>query len=733
MPHSAVRTLLPVAIATTLTSAFTTRAYADDTAGVETIVVTAHKRAADQQTVPMAVSAISHERLRELGAVRITDLTSVVPGFYFSRTSNVNTVFVRGVGGGGRNIGFGGRAGVYLDGVYIGQPGAIDQSLGDIERVEILRGPQGTEFGRNAVSGAINIVTRAPSETFDSAVTLAAGNYDRRSVSGWISGPLTDSTRAKLSAHSERRDGFVRNLFDGAEDIGRIDVDVVRAAVRMTPMDRLQLDLSADYTQDKSLRSTLEASSSTLGTGAFDPFAPPPFVLNENDARTREDVSYGSNATLRYDLDSHALTSITAYRKVESSRHSDNDYGPLSLLFTNYYDEFDQWSQELRLSSEGSGAFRYVAGLFALREEATTFRTATTGRDVVGRFPVAPGAVSSTIADITTHSYAAFAHADWDVTAALTVSGGLRYTYEERDLGFDLDGSNSGAFNIGTLLGFTDEDDEKRWTPELSLSYRMTPDVLAYARFADGFKSGGWNVDFLSRDQVTPVPGSNSTPFAFDAERVRSYELGLKSAWLDARLRVNVAAFLAEYRDFQTNQFVEVANGRTVLFLTNAAEASTHGAEISIEARPIPSLRMSLDAAYLDAEFDSFPRGGIAASDASGNRLPYAPRVSGAIRTSYTLPLQLAGGRFSLLGQYAYRSESFSGQENSPDQRLDSYDLFSARLGWTRDGGAFGITLWGENLSDELYLTNRVRDFIGTQAVSFGEPRTYGVEIKAAF
>ena len=359
-------------------------------ARVEEIVVTAHKRDVDTQDVAMAASSIGRERLAELGAVRLTDLTSVVPGFNFARTSNVNTVFIRGVGGGGRNIGFAGRTGIYLDGVYVGQPGAIDQSLVDIERVDILRGPQGTMFGRNAVAGAINVVTRAPSATPSSGVVANAGNYDRRGLSAWINGPVTDTVQAKVSAHSERRDGFIRNVFDDSRDIGQIDVDAVRGAVRIEPGERWQIDVTADYTRDQSLRSTLEANSSTLGTGTRDPFAPQPFVLNENDPRTREDVNYGTSATIRYDLGAHSLTSISGFRKVDSSRHSDNDYGPLSLLFTDYDDEFEQWSQELRIASGTVRAFRYVVGLFGLKEEAATFRTATAGSDVVGRFPVAP-------------------------------------------------------------------------------------------------------------------------------------------------------------------------------------------------------------------------------------------------------------------------------------------------------------------------------------------------------
>jgi iron complex outermembrane receptor protein len=664
----------------------------------------------------------------------LSDLAAAAPAFSIQRASNVDTVFIRGVGGGGRNIGFGGRAGVYLDGVYVGQPGALDQVLGDIERVEILRGPQGTLFGRNTVSGAVNIVTQAPSEALTGGVNLIAGNFDRIAGGARISGPLLDDRIAgKLSVYSERRDGYVRNLFDGSDDIGRIDVDSARAGLRIDATERLTLDLAADYTQDHSLRSNLEANSSTLGAGKVDPFAPAPFVVNENDKRIREESNYGASLTARYELDGHSLTSISAWRKVTTDRHTDNDYGPLSLLFTDFNDRFEQLSQELRIASSEDRPFRYVAGVFWLREDADTFRTATAGSDVVGRFPVAPGAVSSNAADVVTESAAAFAHGDLDIGDALTLSAGMRYTHERRTLEFDLDGSRSGAFNIGTLHDFRDAETEDRVTPSFGARYRLMPDISVYASYAEGFKSGGWNIDFLNTQQLTFVPGRDATPFAFDTEKARSYEVGVKSEWLEHRLRVNAAVFSTDYRGFQTNQFIEFPGGRTVIALTNAAKAQTQGLEIDLEARIAADLRVLLNYAYIDAEFDSFRGGGVAGTDATGNRLPYAPRNAGAASIAYDVPLQLAAGRVSVSARYDYRSDSFSGQENTPEQRLAAYGLYGARIGWQRDDGRWGVALWGENLGNERYLSNRLRDFLGTQVQAQGMLRQYGVELTGAF
>ena len=244
--------------------------------GVEAVVVTAQKREQNLQDVPIAITAFSQDRLTELGAARLSDLSNRAPNFLIEKFANVETVFIRGVGGGGRSIGFGGRAGVYLDGVYTGQVGAIDQALADIQRVEILRGPQGTLFGRNSVSGAVSIVTSPPSPTFTASIDLKGGNYDERSLAATVSGPIVpDRVLAKLSVFREKRDGYITNLFDGSTRGGMIDTASVRGAVRLLLTDKLTIDIAADYSRDKSQIAPIESISSPTGAaGSIRPRRP---------------------------------------------------------------------------------------------------------------------------------------------------------------------------------------------------------------------------------------------------------------------------------------------------------------------------------------------------------------------------------------------------------------------------------------------------------------------------
>ena len=699
-------------------------------AAVEEVVVTAQKREQNLQDVPIAITAISQDRLSQLGASRLSDLSNRAPNFLIEKFANAETVFIRGVGGGGRNIGFGGRAGVYIDGVYTGQVGAIDQALADIQRVEILRGPQGTLFGRNSVSGAVNIITREPSSTFTAGIDLKGGNYDERSLSANVSGPIVpDRVLAKLSVFRETRDGYVTNLFDNSTRGGQIDGASVRGALRLLPTDKLTVDIAADYSRDKSQVAPIESISTPTGGGLIDPSAPALFQVNENTPRIRDNKDFGVSVTGLYRLPADlALTSITAFRAVNSYRQADNDYSPLDLLASHYADRFNQFTEELRIASPSTGRLRYVAGVYYLDELALTGRDVTVGKDAVGRLPAAPGPVPSS-ARIRNRSIAAFGNFDFDIAGPLTLNAGARFTHEHRTLLFNLDGSKSGGFGIGVLTNFHDAASEDHVSPTVGLTYKLSPDASLYAKYSNGFKSGGWNVDFLTRAQVVDQPGQTGTPFAFKTETANSYEIGAKTELFERRLRINGAAFLASYSDYQINQFVGATG---IVQLTNAAKVDTSGLELSAEARLTPDLRLTADGAWLRTKFASFPHGGALGADATGNRLPFAPRFSGAVGGEYILPFELAGGRFSLFYQYSYRGFSYASQENIlPGQALPSHGLSSGRVSWLSANRRYEIALYGDNIGDHHYIVNQGKDLLGTNLIAWGEPLTWGVELKA--
>ncbi len=428
------------------------------------------------------------------------------------------------------------------------------------------------------------------------------------------------------------------------------------------------------------------------------------------------------------------MTWISAFRASQARRRSDNDYSPLDILATDYTDRFDQISQEVRLASGDAGRLRYVAGVFYLHETAHSTGFAEFGADTLkAGLPIVPGSVTPALARIGSTSAAGFANLDYRLTPRWTLSAGARLNHEDRNLLFDLDGSRSGPLRIATLNGFRDQAQESRPTPSVSLAYAPDKSFSLYARYAEGFKSGGWNVDFLNTSQTAPVLGSSHAPFAFKAETDRSYELGVKAVLWGGRARLDADAFVMDFRNYQTNKLITYPGGASVIQLTNAAGARSSGLELSADVRIASFLHLDLDLGTLDARFGAFPGGGAAGADASRNRLPFAPRFSARTGIDLIAPLDPRHGRLDLFISERHKSFLFTGQENLPAEAVPGSDVADARLAWRPPGGRYEIALWSRNLGDARYLTNRVQDFLGTQTVTYGDPRTWGVELTGRF
>lgn len=703
---------------------------------VPDLLVTARQRPEPAQRAPLAVRALGEERIAQLRPVQLSDLSAAAPNFSVEKVGGVDTVLIRGAGGGGRNIGFGARTAVYLDDVYIGQPNALNQSIADAERVEILRGPQGTLSGRNTVSGAVNIVSREPGREPGAAARAWIGNRASGGVFAAVDAPIDpNGIRARASVFAERRDGFTRNTFDGSRDLGSIDLTSMRVTIAAEPAPALRLDVSADYTRDDSQRDAFEADSNPVGAGVGDPFAPAPFEIRENTPRLRRYEQFGSSLRGRYTLsDGSVLTSISAYRVGESRRRSDNDYSPLDLLATDFADRFGQASEELRLASPSGRRLRYVAGLFYMDDVRRSRRIARFGSGTLAAgLPVPPGGAVPLQARLGARSTAAFLSFDYDFAPKWTASLGARLSHERRTLVFDLDGSQSGALRIATLTGFRDRQSDTRLTPAISLTYAPQAGVSLYGRYAEGFKGGGWNVDFLSTAQVNAPAGAGRTPFAFRPEDVRSVEGGIKAALFERRARVDLTAFSMWIDDYQVNKLIAYPGGVSVIQLTNASMAKSSGLEFSGDLRATDFLQLTLDAAVLRARFGAFPGGGVGGADATGNRLPFAPRFSFGIGAELTPGRPVGPGQASLYVDYRYRSFVYTGQENLATESIAGYGVVNARLSWRPDHGGLEFALWCRNLADRRYLTNRVRDFLGTRTLTRGDPRTYGAELSARF
>ncbi len=693
---------------------------------LDEVIVTARKTAEALSQTPLSVTAYGPDDIAAQRALRLSDLRAA-PGFAIEKSIGVDTVFIRGVGGGGRNIGFGARVGVYVDGVFIGQVGALNPALNDVARVEILSGPQGTLFGRNAVAGAISITSAPPSATPSAWAQVRLGSHGDRGLDGKVEGALTPGLSAKLSLGLQHRDGYIENRVAARPPLGATDIRSARLAVRAEPTDKIVIDVYGDLADDRSTTGIFESVSTPFGAGAVDPEAPGRDEVSLGRSPDRDNRVRGVTAISTY-TPSEAVSLVWVFgeRNTRARRITDNDYSAMDILSTRYNDRYDQTSNEVRVTGRWR-RLSYVAGLADLREDAVSHRIAASGPDAP-RFGL-PIAAAPLDARQVTRARAAFVSADLDLTAGLVLNLGMRVNRERRHLVFDLDGSRTGGFDIGTLTNFRDRASETSSTPTASLTWRAAPGVNLYARYAQGFKSGGWNVDFLSRAQVMPLPASTATPFAFLPEEVKSYELGGRFASLDNRFSGSVAVFNARYDDYQVNQYA-VVNGRAVIRLTNAAAARSRGVELAARAAPVPALTLSGNLSLLRATFGSFAGGGAAGADASGNRLGLAPKVSGSLRLAYRPALD---GRRPLEAAvaYRYRGNVFAGQENTPDQRVPANSVLDAALTWTAPSSGLAATVWVDNALDDRTVINRGRDFLGTQGASYNEPRRIGVTLSA--
>lgn len=739
MRHPALHcAVLVLAVGMPLASVTAQEASANpDAVRLDDVVVTAQKRAQAVEDVPISISVVDRETLEKSRARNLNDMQQLVPNFAFERSGNASLA-IRGVGGGGRNVGFDTRAGMYLDGVYVGQSVALNMPLFDIAQVEVLRGPQGHLFGRNTVSGAVNITTEAPSPVFGSSLRAVAGNENAYDVYGSVTGPLADNVSGKLALGYETRDGFVHNRFDDSslDDLDRFST---RGQLRFDVSERFTLDVYGDYSDTE--------ENAIIGEAVTDFFDTPvpnlPLPRREVALNTQPFTNgtlWGGSVNASYRLgDGHSVTAITGYRDTQQRRQNDTDYSANDIMRINFSDDVEQFSQELRLASPDDGALRYMIGAYYLNEQADSDRRATAGQDLDTIVPlpagspfpfapaglafgIVPGAVIPAVASIETENVAAFATLDLDLTARLTLNLGARFTHETKDIVFNLDGSQSGAFLIATLNDFRDSRSDDEFNPTAGLTFALSDDVNLYAKYANGFKSGGWNVDFLNLGQA-------ATGFDFDTETVDSYELGIKGVALDNRIRFDLAAFYNQFDDFQIFQFIALGGGTTILQLRNAAKVETQGFDGSISFQASDDLRLGASIGYVDATFDRFPDGGPGGADLSGNELP-APDFTAAVTVDYGVAAPTLNGRLDFYGEYSNRGAYFAGATNDPSfERIGSRNLVNTRLGYSHDSGRYGVSLWARNLFNENYLQDRSRDFLGNQYLRRGEPRSYGIEV----
>jgi iron complex outermembrane receptor protein len=704
---------------------------------LDVVVVTAQKRKQAAADVPVSMTVLTGRDIENAHGAALEDVQQLVPNFSFEQQSGFYVLTMRGIGGGGRNIGFDPRVGVYLDGVYMGQAQALRKPLFDIEQMEVLRGPQGDMFGRNTVAGAVNMTSRAPTPERESDFRIVAGNYGIRETRATASGPLSDRLLGRLALAAETRDGFGRNQHDGRklDDLERYSL---RGQFVATPTERLKISASADASRSR--QNQLDGEPETGLFGQPLPAGPLSLRTVNVDAVPYENVDLSGAALVAdYALDDgRSLKAIFGYRDTRQAKQLDVDYGPRDLVRTHYLDRFTQSSQEIRLASPDGGRTHYVIGVYHLNETATTDRKAFIGQDVATdmvKFPdvpgllpfgptlgLAPGGLVYNRGTVRTDTWAAFGAVDQRPTDALTLHAGARYTRETKNIHFDLNGADSGALDVGTLMDFRDARSEGRLSPTVGAVYAASRNLSLYGKLARAFKSGGWNVEFLSTN------GTRNP--AFDSETADSFEIGAKGQAWGGSLRYDFAAYATRIRNFQVLQFVDLGAGATSIDLRNAAAVLSRGIEGDVALRVGGRLNLGARFGTTDSHFSSF-NNCSPLLDCTGHQLPYAPRTTAALTASYDLPLDRSDGLLRFYGEASFHGKAFADPVNDPaTQTIPRRELINLRAAYLPYGARWELAFWVRNATNRSTVITRDRDFLGNLVDKRLDPRTVGIEAR---
>ena len=713
---------------------------------LEEVIVTAQKRSESLQDVPIAVTAFSADTIQEAGINDTGDLAVMTP----SLTANANSspfttrLQIRGIGTSQTDPALEPSVGMFMDGVFMGRSGLGTSDLTDIERIEVLQGPQGTLYGKNTNAGAISIITKRPNiDEFEGYVEASVGDYSMGKLTATASGPLGDTFAYRLSGNIDQRDGFYDNDGAGVDDLNDADDWNVQGKLLWEPNDRLSAMLSyahvdrdttccgADAVQGDAVNQ--ELVNQGLSPDKNDPY--------DYDVATDWEDGFEMDSDLaslhvEYELDWGSLTSITAWNDYDYTTRYDGDRSQLDILRLKEKNTGDSFSQELRLDSSLGDDIDYQVGLFyydQTTERGDNTPTVIIGDDFVNianqqdlgipfALVAAPGDYLRYQNKWDNETVAVFGQATWHIGQHWHLTGGLRWTDEQRDADlFSESVSTAPGAAIGRVFlnsvstpidaSLDRSTDNVDWL--IKLAYDIGDDSMVYASAATGNKSGNFSGQSGTAEERE-----------FDDEETLSYELGLKSTMLDSTLRLNAAAFYSEIDDYQGQQQLPAGIGT---FITNQGEVEVSGLDLQVDAVPLPNLTLSAGLLYMHKyEITDGPR--------DGQDLPLTADYSGNL--SATLVFPLADGGIFIRGDYIYMDDHIT---NTADESLleakdeDDRELVNARIGWRNDN--WNVSLWGKNLTDDEYAstTSITQLFSGMDAYFLAPPRTYGATLRYDF
>lgn len=753
----------------------------DQDGGLAEITVTARRRAESLQDTPIAISAVTAEGLEARGIDNVTQIGDFTPNVKFNSSVPVSAsnataaIFIRGIGQNDYQLSADPGVGLYLDGVYISRGVGNVLDVLNIERIEVLRGPQGTLFGRNTIGGAVSVVTKKPSDTLGGSLELTTGRFNRIQAKGQVDLPLGEGIYSSFAGFVHQRNGYVKGVVPEAPDLGDTDNLAGRFALRLEPSSDVTIDLAVDGSR------TRENSAPNTAL-AVDENAPAPAVWNAfysgapgicadpaNAARltdqrcynsqwalapyrhggTFESISdvftngnpkryqsasdvniWGVSGTVEWKLaDNVAIKSITAYRKVTGFWTRDSDHSPASIVQTNSDWKQDQFSQELQLQGDlADGRFNWLVGGYYADESGNH-------RDLVNIID----AVFLSGAVLSGKSLAFFGQATYEIVDNLNLTAGIRWTEDKKTFnnanqfvveagfltGAPFNPDGSGLQNGDPLmgpLGQTATIKDTAWTPMASLSYRFSSEFLAYVSYSEGFKGGGFTQRVFPPFSFIP---------SFAPETSTTYEVGFKSDLAGRRLRLNGAAFLNDYDNLQVT-----VNDPTLGFapiIQNAAKARIKGFELELLTRPIDGLLIEAGLGYLDAKYREVDIRALNAGVTTDTKLQNAPEWTLSAGASYMIDAP-GLGTFQPRVDWSYRSKVYNDALNTPLLVQDGYHLLNASITFNDEAQHWGVTLGVKNITKEVYLGSGYADsFAGIVEGVYGRPREWYLSAKYTF
>lgn len=700
---------------------------------LEEVIVVARKRAENVQDVPISITVFNNKMLERLGAARLKDLEHSIPNLAFTGPpSNASPVItVRGISGEVSNVGFESSLSVYVDGVYQGRPTSFNQDLVNVDSLQVLRGPQGTFFGRNTTAGAVVISNSVPDDELRVEGGAEYSRFDTVRVNGTVSGPINEGQLyGRVSAHGVWSDGYMENTFNN-DEINNEDSYGVNFNLRATPNEGLELNLRGDITIDR--REFLFAEQTIANVTA--PVTPGRFTTNLDGALDEERDIGGISLTADLDVfNDHTLTSITAWRFADVLNRGDVDGGPIRALNQTFEDDQWQFSQELRIASPAGEQLNYVAGIYYFYEEVDSNRVFDVDQNLLTALGVPPlpflqipppatNVLLEGVGNVETENIALFAHANYQLTKQFSINVGGRYTYEKKEVEFSQSAPPPLLF-IFNQIDFTDTDEqsESDFSPTFGAAFDVTDKLRFYTQITRGFKGGGWNLGI----QTTGNNLGTAESISFQPETIWNYEIGMRSLWLDGKVMLNVTGFYMDYDDLQVRQFDTTAG---ISRITNAGSATNSGFELEFLARATSNITIAAGLGYVDATFDEFSDAAGPGVDFDGNRLSNAPKFTASSSIEFNYPLD-GLGTLVARGGYSYRSKTYFDSSNVDTISQDGYGVINARIGLVSPDERWEVFLWGKNLADEDYVTTAGPAFFGGLLSNFGIQRTYGIRIR---